>query len=156
MVLAVGQTVIVQKTMVPTHVSAKMDSQEISVTRITQLTQVTAGCYFHVLIPNKINIIKCIKFNYTLYTDLPSVRFDGSCRGQNKFNEPPNSDNFKMGITVDECYKLCKTGKRNVKNCDAFAFTALENSCYFYSQGPYTHGTGVDGTTCYIMPEGII
>ena len=71
-----------------------------------------------------------------------------------------DKDNNYHGITSDtslpsvnsqkECHEKCIGSS----DCVAFTFSGPKY-CYLYSKGPYTHGNGVSGSTCYVV-HGII
>ena len=91
---------------------------------------------------------KCsIKFNYILYIELPSTKFIGSCRDKDDNYDYSDGDRTS-GVTVLQCYDLC----RSKHYCVAFRYDDRKSSCDLMVNGPYTHGSGSGGFTCYIMP----
>ena len=50
------------------------------------------------------------------------------------------------GTDALECQQHCKDNT----GCTAFSHDAVGN-CNLYKKGPYTHGAGNAGTTCYLM-----
>ena len=93
-----------------------------------------------------------IEFNYTLYIGLPSTKFTGSCRDKNGVFTVISKT---RRVSVFECYDSCKIRE----DCVAFRYKTsvrgVISTCNLMVNGPYTHGTGTSGYTCYIMPSKI-
>ena len=51
-----------------------------------------------------------------------------------------------------KCYEICQ----NTKGCSAFSFeySAVDEPCNTYTDGPYTYGNDRVNTKCYILPNG--
>ena len=87
-----------------------------------------------------------MKFNFTLYIGLPSANFPGFCQDKNNDYKYGNGG-YTIGVSVFQCYASCKIRP----DCVAFWYRVSRRYCNLYVDGPYTHGSGVYGYTCYIM-----
>ena len=62
--------------------------------------------------------------------------------------------NYNVAVqtkNVLECYQTCK----GVSSCAAFAFTpSSDENCDLYDGGPYTKGSGIAGSKCFIIVPG--
>ena len=87
-----------------------------------------------------------IKFNYTLYIGFPSTHFSGYCQDKNDSKKWLNGG-YTSGFSVFQCYDSCKIRH----DCVAFTYGNSRRACVLYVDGPYTHGSGYSGVTCYIM-----
>lgn len=85
---------------------------------------------------------RALPLNANGESDLTS--FAGQCRyGDDKKNYIGNSQE----PSVSDCQKACE----NEDGCTAFTFKST-GWCFKYRGGPYTHGDGRTGNTCYVMP----
>ena len=77
--------------------------------------------------------------------------FSGYCRYEDADFDPLS---YSSVTSVVECYEECQ----EIPNeCVAFDYSPDNTGyeCTMYKGGPYTYGTGIVGTTCYLMTIGI-
>ena len=117
--------------------------------RVTQKSLAVWKVYLNMIYPSIINIFN-ISGNFWL-DELSQLRaFMGTCiNGSNAKQDIKNIDTTNN----HSCYEECKI----TQGCSAFTFQYNKNGtdCDLHGGGPYIKGSGIDNTTCYLMPKGI-
>ena len=109
---------------------------------------------FHMLFVDY-GIIQNFVYRYVnyLYLDIPV--FKGTCLDKSSDSEWVQEGNwYSTEYSIESCRERC----RRTNGCTAAAYlsTKTENNCYRYQGGPYTHGSGSEGTLCFPMESGIL
>ena len=99
------------------------------------------------------NLLTTVDSNFigTTFLGINSSYFVGYCRhGSNEYNL------IKSEILFTEAQ--CRSACSDIDNCVAFAFKTgkylIDYKCYYYSDGPYTYGSGEKNVKCYNMRSG--
>ena len=97
-------------------------------------------------------ITKLLSFSTTLDSQIIEKSYVGFCRCDRCGRTKKSVNSSYHTVNDSDCQQGCEA----TKDCTAFAIEPgnVKKNCNLYRGGPYTYGSGKEGTICYVSNNG--